>query len=230
MVYHVYMKKISSESLHLDALPRNTKKAFLECTKFSFFNALPWYLAGGTALALQTGHRQSVDLDFFLPRIGFKERIFERKLLATRMWQTTYVENGTIFGTLLGAKMSFIAYPFFVPRNERLAVGNIKLLLPNDIAAMKIMAISQRGRKRDFLDLYWYCLNYASLSEVIRNAMHQFPGQEKNLNHILRSLTYFDDAEGDPMPKIFFKVSWAGIKAYFRREAVKATKMLLQLR
>lgn len=147
----------------------------------------------------------------------------ERLLFASGQWSTTLREQGTIYGIIAKAKASFIAYPFFHPSRKRVRVGHIHLLVPEDIAAMKVIAISQRGRKRDFIDLYWYCQNRDPLMDVVRRAVRQYPGQEKNLHHILKSLTYFDDAEQDPMPKVFFKLSWQEVKRYFTREVPKAS-------
>lgn len=221
---------IQKGDLFLHSLPRNTQKAFLKCSNLELFKKLPWYLAGGTGLALQVGHRESVDLDFFLPQIKFEEMVLERILLETHEWQTAYTSKGTIYGKFLEAKMSFIAYPFFIPSRERIAFGTLRLLLPHDIAAMKIIAISQRGRKRDFVDLFWYCQNREPLFDIIQRATSQFSGQEKNINHILRSLTYFNDAEDDPMPKNFFKANWKLIKMFLKSEVVKTTKKFLNLR
>lgn len=213
--------------LAIDILPSATKRAFHECAKFSFLSSADWYLAGGTALALQTGHRQSVDLDFFTPQASFRETALERKLLATGKWATTLREEGTLYGTLLQAKISFIAYPFFQPSKKRLKYGNIRILFPDDIAAMKIIAISQRGRKRDFIDLYWYCKKKKPLTSVLRNTLRRYEGQQKNLHHILKSLVYFTDAEKDPMPKIFFGATWMEVKKYFQTEVPKITREVL---
>lgn len=95
---------------------------------------------------------------------------------------------------------------------------------------MKIVAISQRGRKRDFVDLYWYCLNREPLADIIRRAARQYPGQEHNLPHIIKSLVYFADAERDPMPRLFFKADWRTIKTYFQREAPKVAREFLGLK
>lgn len=103
------------------------------------------------------------------------------------------------------------------------------MILPSDIAAMKIIAISQRGRKRDFVDLYWRCINREPVSKTIIRAIEGYPSQKNNVNHILRSLVYFDDADQDPMPKIFFKATWREIKEYFRREIPRITKEFLKL-
>lgn len=224
MVAPVSVKPVESSTLFLDRLPRATALAFLACREWKWLRRNGWYLAGGTALALQVGHRQSVDLDFFTSRAKFPERQVERALLATGRWQTSYLESATIYGTFMNAKMSFIAYPFFRPAGEYLRSGNVRLLLPAEIAAMKIVAISQRGRKRDFVDLYWYCTNREPLAEVVKRAARQYPGQEKNMHHILKSLTYFSDAENDPLPKLYFSVKWPVIKTYFQRETKRLVK------
>lgn len=218
---------MSEDTLHLDLLAKETHSAFLACKKFPFLSRSTWYLAGGTALALQVGHRQSVDLDFFTEKSSFRETHVERTLFATGKWKTNLREEGTLYGTLMNAKMSFIAYPFFKPSRKRKAVGHMRILIPEDIASMKIIAISQRGRKRDFVDLYWYCKNRESLFDIIVRAINQYPGQEKNMQHILKSLVYFKDAENDPMPKIFFDANWKNIKGYFQREVPRIMRKLL---
>ena len=224
------VKEIDRENLYLDRLPPQTRKAFLYCSKrFNFLQKSKWYLAGGTALALQVGHRQSVDLDFFLPEAKFEETVLERFLTATGVWSTSFRQEGTIYGILSGAKISFIAYPFFRPLSKK-KIGYVQMLLPEDIAAMKILAISQRGRKRDFVDIYWYCKNREPLYDILLAAVNQYPGQGDNLNHILRSLVYFKDAEQDPMPQIFFKATWPEIKKYFQREVPIAARKFLGLR
>ena len=172
------MKRVALSELHLTALPRSTQQAFLQASTWRFLLRTDWYLAGGTALALQVGHRKSVDLDFFLPKKNFQIDTLERNLFVTKRWTTSFREAGTLYGEFMNAKMSFIAYPFFQPSPQRLSYGSIRLLLPNDIAAMKIIAISQRGRKRDFIDLYWYCKNREALEDVVRRAVRQYPGQE----------------------------------------------------
>src|SRR3989339_214107 len=219
MVVARSIAKNELDKLHLDVLPRVTRLAFLECIKLPLFAKNNWYLAGGTALALQVGHRQSVDLDFFTTKLSFDELAVERELLATGKWQLTYKEKGTIYGVYADAKMSLIAYPFFIPTTGKLHCGTVSVLLPSDVAAMKIIAISQRGRKRDFFDLYWYAKNCESVADVIKRAVKQYPGQEKNINHIIKSLTYFADAEDDLMPKIKFKATWKEVKKFFQGQA-----------
>lgn len=142
----------------------------------------------------------------------------------------SFGRRGTLYGTFVKAKMSFIAYPFFKPFKYLLRYGTVRILPKDDIATMKVIAISQRGRKRDFVDLYWFCINQRPLSDIIRRAASQYPGQKENINYILRSLTYFADVDQDPMPKLFFKANWWTIKQYFQREVPRITKEFLGLR
>ncbi len=227
MVARVLEKE--AKELYLDVLPRATSKAFLKLSQDAdWLKTGGWYLAGGTALALQVRHRASVDLDFFSKKRMFDTADMEDNLSRAGSWQTTLQKSGTLYGTFLGAKASFIAYPFFLPSKEKLHYGAVTLLTPDDIAVMKIIAISQRGRKRDFVDLYWYGNNYGDLEAVFYRVLKQYP-QKHNMTHILKSLTYFDDAESDPMPNLNFAASWQEIKAYFRREAPRLARKLLGL-
>lgn len=224
MVKNLSITSVNESDLFLDRLPVATRKAFRFFVDDPVLKGTSWYLAGGTALTLQVGHRKSVDLDFFCPEKSFRELEWERKLLLTDGWETSRHEEGTLFGTMLGAKASFIAYPFFRPSVKRLQCGNLRMLGAEDIAVMKIIAVSQRGRKRDFVDLYWYCRHREPLGDVVQRALSQYPGQEKNLNHILASLMYFHDADEDPMPRTHFVVRWQQVKRYFEREILRITK------
>ncbi|MFZ1654351.1 MAG: nucleotidyl transferase AbiEii/AbiGii toxin family protein [Candidatus Moraniibacteriota bacterium] len=221
------MEEIAPEKLHLDTMPDAAKKAFVKCMGFPWLRDSRWYLAGGTALALQVGHRISVDLDFFTEEKDFSVGEVERLMLASGNWTTTLIEQGTLYGIFEGAKMSFIAYPFFHPSTNRFRCGSITLLSPEDIAAMKIVAVSQRGRKRDFIDLYWLVEHRLPLEEALRAAIERYPEQHHSLPHFLKSLVYFSDAESDPMPHMFFSVDWKVVKLFFQKEIpMLADKML----
>jgi predicted nucleotidyltransferase component of viral defense system len=214
--------------LHFEILPKATKRALDFLFGQTWLKQSGWYLAGGTALALQVGHRESVDLDFFNPSSDFSEgRLIKR--FEKVGWSTTFTKEATIYGKLLGAKVSFIGYPFFVPREEPLWYGKVKILHERDIAVMKIIALSQRGKKRDFVDLYWYAQNREPLDEVMMRVARQYPNRDHNIHHFLRSLMYFEDAEGDIMPPLHFKADWPKIKAYFNREVPGMAKRILRL-
>jgi len=87
-----------------------------------------------------------------------------------------------------------------------------------DVAVMKIIAISQRGRKRDFFDLYWCAQNLEPLENVIKRLKAQYPTIAHNYHHILKAMMYFDDAEVDPDPLIYFDATWKQVKNFFKKE------------
>jgi len=213
---------------HAEVLPRATKKALDFLSQEAWLKRSGWYLAGGTALALVVGHRSSVDLDFFSQKSDFSLAALLRHF-PKDVWLASLVREGTVYGELMGAKISFISYPFFIPKEPYIQHGTVQILSPRDIAVMKIIAISQRGRKRDFVDLYWYCRNREPLLDIIRRLPAQYPTVAHDYHHIMKALMYFEDAEADPMPRLFFNADWKHIKAYFRVEVPKAAKEVLGL-
>ncbi len=212
----------------LEVLPSSTRKALEYARNETWLGESGWYLAGGTALALQVGHRQSIDLDFFTQEKTFTPAEVTRHFPDT-VWQGKIIKEGTIYGILCKAKVSFIAYPFFVSAVPPLKYGAVAVLAKEDIAVMKIIAISQRGRKRDFVDLYWYVKNVAPLESVVQKLPRQYPNIAHNFHHIIKALNYFDDAENDPMPTLFFDATWEQIKKYFRSEVPRIAKKMLRL-
>lgn len=214
-----------------DILPTKTKKALIFLSKQAWIGNSGWYLAGGTALALQAGHRKSVDLDFFTTKSKLNLKTVLGNFVNNDDWLTNFEEENTIYGELFGAKISFIAYPFFIPKQDFIRYGFVKILHPLDIAVMKIIAISQRGRKRDFFDLYWCVKNIESLEKTIKRLKVQYPTVAHDYHHILKSLVYFSDAESDPSPEIFFKAYWKDVKDYFKKEILTIVdKIIIQKR
>ncbi len=214
---------------HLEVLPRATKKALEFFARQKWLQSSAWYLAGGTALALQVGHRESLDLDFFIPEKTFLPADL-LKHFEKGEFNTDIVREGTVFGKVMGAKVSFIAYPFFKARLDPLWYGAVRVVPSADIAVMKIIAISQRGRKRDFFDLYWYCMNREPLLDIVSRVSAQYPTVNHNYHHITKSLMYFADAEEDPMPQIFFDATWRAVKQYFQKEVPRITREILELK
>jgi predicted nucleotidyltransferase component of viral defense system len=215
---------------HFEALPRATKKALDFLSQQKWLENTNWYLAGGTALALQAGHRLSVDLDFFTTDAKFKHESILPNFSSNTNWKTTIEEPNTIYGELLKAKISFIAYPFFIPKQKMFRYGAVKILSAIDIAVMKIIAVSQRGRKRDFFDLYWCAKNLEPLEKTVRRLKAQYPSVAHDYHHILKSLVYFEDAESNPAPETNFKAVWPEVKKYFRKEIKEITKDIINLR
>lgn len=215
------------KQLRTNALPKVTRDAFLRCIEIPFFSQQGWYLAGGTALSLQAGHRMSVDLDFFTPEKSFDEKNAEETLSIAGKWKTSSISRGTVYGELNGAKISLIAYPFFCADKPFLKIGTVSILKLEDIAVMKIVTISQRGKKRDFFDLYWLSFNAQPLRESIEAVQRQYSICQ-NLTHILKSLVYFEDAETDPDPEVFFDADWKKVKKFFTAEIPTIAKRLIK--
>ena len=215
---------------HYETLSPETKKALDFFSKEKWLADSNWYLAGGTALALQAGNRKSVDLDFFTSEKDFDKVELLNNLSNNSEWKITIDKKNTIYGELYGAKISFIAYPFFIPKFAMNSHGFIKVLSPIDIAVMKIIAVSQRGRKRDFFDLYWCAKNIESLDDLIKKLKIQYPSATHDYNHILKSLVYFADAESDPDPEIYFKADWKKVKDFFEKEIPKITIKIIGLK
>ncbi|MBU4274998.1 nucleotidyl transferase AbiEii/AbiGii toxin family protein [Patescibacteria group bacterium] len=214
---------------HLKTLPLNTKKALDFLSLQNWLKESKWYLAGGTALALFAGHRKSLDLDFFNTQKNIDNDDLLNNFLENKEWNTNLNKKNTIYGELFTAKVSFIAYPFFVPKQDYLWYGLIKVLAPKDIAVMKIIAISQRGRKRDFFDLFWLVHNIEPLENIILKLKEQYPSVAHDYHHILKSLVYFNDAETDPDPEIYFEAKWKEVKRFFKKEIPIIAKKIMNL-
>ncbi|MBI2028963.1 nucleotidyl transferase AbiEii/AbiGii toxin family protein [Candidatus Gottesmanbacteria bacterium] len=191
-------------------------------------NVLPkgTYMAGGSALALYFGHRISVDFDFFTP-ISFSSSDLAKKLNMLGKFKTQTALSDTLLGTFNDIKFSIFKYnyPLIFPTQNFLG---IKLAHPEDIGAMKIAAIMDRGSKKDFIDLYFLSQRGINLEECFNIYNKKYKALGNNLYSIITSLSYFVDAEVAEMPIMLLKVNWEEVKAFFRKEAVRLGKKYLQ--
>lgn len=164
-------------------------------------------LAGDTALALQTGHRKSVDLDLF-GEIDFGQ--IDTNLLFKEVEAVTILkrtENINIF-SINGIKVDFVNYSYRWI-DDILIVEGIRLARTKDIAAMKLAAITGRGSKKDFVDLY-FLLKHFSFNEMLGFYTQKYPDGSAYL--LLKSMTYFEDAKSEPMPDMLVDLSWQQVK------------------
>lgn len=201
-------------------LPGNTKAVLALLEKSEVIQKA--YLAGGTALALQLGHRISCDLDFFTQE-EFDEKMLLPEIKKISNFQLEKIAWRTILGKFKDVKFSifYYKYPLLYAAKK---FGMINVTDIRDIAAMKIAAIAARGTKRDFVDLYFICKETVSLPDAIQ----LYDKKYKNLSaagmHIMKSLVYFDDAEPDEMPRMLKEAVWGNIKKYFEYEVRKLAK------
>lgn len=165
-------------------------------------------LAGGTSLALQIGHRISVDLDFFGARAFETMEILDLLADFAPLNIISQAKNILILN-VKGVKVDFVNYRYPL-LEEPLIEEGIRLLRPADIGAMKLMAIAGRGRKRDFFDLY-FLLNLYTLDELVQFYLRKYHDGSELM--VARSLTYFDDADEDDDFKLLSEqVSWEKVK------------------
>ena len=165
-------------------------------------------LAGGTALALQMGHRISVDLDFFGKQEFTTDEILDLLKDFKPISIVTQSKNILVLN-VQNVKVDFVNYQY--PLISELIMGeNIRLHSIPDIAAMKLAAIAGRGRKRDFYDLY-FLLQKFPLSMIIDFYNQKYPDGSEMM--VARSLTFFEDANEDESPRLLEDVvSWNEVK------------------
>ncbi len=173
-------------------------------------------LVGGTALALQIGHRTSTDIDLFsIERFDVESLLIQLQgdfeiSIRSRMTHALLIDINHI-------KTDFVFQPYIMIEAVE-EIEGVRMASKLEIAAMKIGAITSRGRKRDFVDLY--CLmNYFPLPEIINAFVKKYPTATPEL--AIRSLFYFEDANDDLEPKCFFDYNWNDIKEKIRQEAKK---------
>ena len=177
-------------------------------------------LVGGTALALQYGHRQSIDLDFFgAPQVEQDEII---EMLSTLGPISILNRSRKILQVVLrNIKVDVIDYSQYPWISAPVVEDGVTLASPQDIAAMKINAVEGRGTRKDFVDIY-FLLQHYSLSQMLDFYTQKYPNY--SLFRALLSLTYFDDAEQQAMPKMLANASWEEIKSTITKEVSKLQK------
>ena len=175
----------------------------------------PFYLAGGTALALHLGHRKSFDLDLFgQSRLPIEELAGllksypdARELLRSK--------NITVW-SIADVKVDIVNY-HYAPICKPIEENGLRLLSIEDIAAMKLEAIKGRGKKRDFYDLFILLQKY-SLKKLL--SYHQKKFKDDSTFLIVKSLTFFEDAEADPpIIALTHKPDWENVKRTISSEA-----------
>ena len=186
-----------------------------------------FYLAGGTAVALFFHHRRSDDLDFFSEK-SFREVVLIKNLKKIGRFENLKSEKDTLLGKLDGIKVSFFSLHYKLletPIKNRY----LRVATPLDLALMKILAISDRGTKRDFIDLYLLCKHVKSLGELLILFQKKFGRYDFNIQHIIKSLTYFDDADKGEMPEMYIDVEWRAVKSFFSNQKLMLAKKFFEI-
>ena len=190
-----------------NTLETKTRSVFKLLSKVAIIKN--FYLAGGTALALQFGHRESIDLDFFCLS-NFSNDDIKKKLKKVGQIKVVSEDTGTLHVNINNVKVSFLYYPYKLVFKKQ-KFENINLADWQDISCMKLSAISNRGSKKDFIDLY-YILQKIALQKLLDLFDKKYKKVKYNQQHILKSLIFFDDADKEPNPRMINKISWSEIK------------------
>jgi hypothetical protein len=173
-----------------------------------------FFLVGGTAVALQFGHRRSVDFDWFT-REEFDPLQLAQELRDRGIPFVTDSEaTNTLHGAVRGIQISLIRHNYPFLGSVRIWRG-IRIAARADLAAMKLSAIAQRGAKKDFVDIYALGKRSNSLKTMLQSYRKKF-GID-NIVHLVRSLSYFEDAEREKLPRMVWKVNWRTIRATIER-------------
>ena len=174
----IFQKEIlTKEQLKLLPLIRKFKRSF--------------YMVGGTAIALQIGHRRSVDFDLFtqsrIKRKILEDRIKKNGFRLKTLHQTS--QEWTLF--IDNVKITF--YQFLYPVKSELNFDNI-IKMPSliDLAAMKAYALGERAKWKDYVDLYFIFQKNVTLKKIASNAGRIF-GEGFSEKLFREQLTYFDD-------------------------------------
>jgi hypothetical protein len=186
-----------------------------------------FYLAGGTGLALQIGHRVSTDLDWFSPicrLLAVEREAIRRALDNSGQFEVVSEQDGMLYSRLFGADVSFV-YQHHRLLAPTVAYRGIQLASPTDIGLMKLAAINSRGTRRDFVDLY--CLReIVPLDRLLELATTKYEDRPSFLHIAARALAYFEDAEPQPMPRLLAPVEWADVRAYCEAAARQLARRL----
>ncbi len=199
--------------MHPEALNSEGKKIFPALKSFK-----PFYLAGGTALALQLGHRLSVDFDLFSPEelsdslLFAVEKIFSgHKVVA----QVNNKDELTVFADKI--KITFLHYPFQILKGFVEYEGLNMITVP-ELAATKAYTIGRRGSFKDYIDLYFAVVaGKVALSEIIGLAQEKYGGVFSS-RLFLEQLVYLEDVTDTEIIFLKESVSKKQLEDFFSRE------------
>ena len=192
--------------LHYETIDAGTLELLKNLLSLNLFQQLR--LVGGTSLALQIGHRKSIDLDLFGE---IDVDVLEINNALAQIAQPTQLNNSKNIHIYLinGIKVDIVNYTY--PWLEDVIYKDCLRLASNfDVAAMKLSAITGRGSKKDFIDLY-FLLKQQSLSQMLDLYLRKF--NDGSLFLVLKSLVYFDDADVEEMPNMLIPIKWKMVKA-----------------
>jgi len=176
-----------------------------------------FYLAGGTALALHLGHRYSQDFDWFT-EARFDPDALQKRLAGLPGFNIIRQTEGSLIVEIESIESSFFQVEHPLIRPAVLYKG-ISIASLQDVLCMKLAALWQRGAKRDYVDIYFGIRKAVSLNDLLGLMKEKYREFAFSEYHCLRSLSFFDDVENEPMPRMREEVTWDEIKKFLTDES-----------
>ena len=159
--------------IHTDVLSEGQKRVLPQLAK-ALVNT-DFYLAGGTGLALQVGHRSSIDFDWFIPKLGDPEALFRLLKSMGIVFEIQSIGFETVYLTIENIQMSFIGYDYpLLQAKIRWSEPGIHIAGIDDIACMKLSAIASRGYRKDFVDLHYMIKHFLRLDDYLQLYMKKY--------------------------------------------------------
>lgn len=174
--------------IHKEILTKNQVELLPLIKNFS----KDFYLVGGTAIALYLGHRTSIDFDLFTSKRVFPYLIRKQIQKLHKIDNIIFEEEGQAHYIINKVKITFFNFPYEIKPKKSID-GFIKIPDLLTLAAMKVFAISERNKWKDYVDLFYIFKNRYSVNEVLRKAKKIFP--EYNDKMFFEQITYYDDID-----------------------------------
>ena len=208
--------------MHYEVLDEKTKKLF---EKFSFLKDT-FCLAGGTALALQLGHRISIDLDFFSDQ-PIKKRLLKTIESKVKKADSVLVNNKKELTLYIDTiKITFLHYPF-IHKHEFVKTNIIPLASVKEIASMKAYALGRRVSLKDYIDLYFILsLGLTSLASIIADAISVYH-DAFNDRLLCEQLISPEEADDESIIWLAKEVSKTEMKGFFSKLITKEKDTIL---
>jgi len=176
----------------------------------SIADAGGFYLAGGTAIALRVGHRRSEDFDWFAAEVKRPEALAAEIRGRGLVVDSLELAAGTVNCRIGGVKVQFLEFPYpLLAEVEEWPEKRVALASFRDLGAMKLLAVAQRGARKDFVDVHELLRQGATLSAMLDDFRAKF---QTDPISVLRGLAYFDDAELEPMPEMLTADTWRNVR------------------
>lgn len=188
------------------------------------------HLVGGSAIAAHFQHRLSEDLDIFsvTPDVDL-QAVLASLAKSVRSLVVRGQTDVMLKVAADGAIIDFVRYPYAPLETPSLGPGGVQLASVRDLGAMKLSALSTRGIRRDFWDVFVMAQNGLTLAQMAADFRLKFGKEASDLYHVVRALTYFEDAETDPIfPRGMTPALWQTVRSYFTKEGPRLLRQLTQ--